>query len=576
MTENNKNIIPRPEYPRPRLTRERGWMNLNGKWQFEIDYSNSGIERNFKDRTDFEGEIIVPFVPECELSGVGVTDYMKALWYRRTFTLEQKDLFGRVLLHFGAVDYRCEAFVNGKSVGRHVGGFTPFSFDVTDVVGEGENSIVLYVYDDTRDRLQPSGKQCMRYDNYAAYYTRCTGIWQTVWLEFVPDVYVEKLKLTPDVDHERLLVTLSLNKRFDGNVIASASYKGTPTTSVDITCGGKYVEFSLDIEDAHLWFPESPELYDLEITVGEDHIKTYFGMRKVAIKGCAIEINDRPIYQRLVLDQGYYPTGIYTAPSDEDIKRDIELAKAVGFNGARMHMKVFEPAYSYYADHLGYLIWGEYPNWGLDISDPAALLSMLPEWLEAVERDYNSPALVGWCPFNETQSNRLTRIYDIVFDVTRAIDPMRPIIDTSGWTHGGKTDIFDVHDYDQDPVTFAERYKFLITGEGERYVCRNSPDTYHDEPYFVSEFGGTHWDIDADGSSGWGYGNAPSSIDEVYYRIEGFVNALLDNPKMCGFCYTQLTDVMQEKNGIYSYDRREKFDRERLYKLMTRKAAIEE
>ncbi len=570
----NTNSIPRPEYPRPRLVRDE-WMNLNGKWQFEIDHSDTGNERKFWERTDFNSEIIVPFVPECKLSGLEYVDFMKAVWYRRTFEIPDSWKSGRVLIHFGAVDYRSQVWINGKLVGKHTGGYTPFEFDITDSLTDGENSVVVYAFDDTRDRLQPTGKQCMRYYNFAADYTRCTGIWQTVWLEYVPDVYVAKVKLTPDVDNSKLFAVIGLNKCYDGKLTATASYKGEKVASVSVECGKGYAEFSLPIEHPHLWFPETPELYDLEISVGEDSVKTYFGMRKVAIKGYAIEINDRPIYQRLVLDQGYNPDGIYTAPTEEDIKKDIEMSMAVGFNGARVRMKVFEPAYSYWADHLGYLIWGEYPNWGLDVGDRAALLSMLPEWLEAVERDYNSPALIGWCPFNETQNNRLVPIFTTVYDVTRAIDPMRPIIDSSGWTHGDKTDIFDVHDYDQNPETFAERYKSLITGEGEVYCCFNDKSTYKGQPYFVSEFGGTHWDIDSDGSEGWGYGNAPKSIEEVYYRIEGFVNALLDNPKMCGFCYTQLTDVMQEKNGIYSYDRREKFDRERLYKLMTRRAAIE-
>lgn len=571
---NTENRIPRPEYPRPRMVRNE-WMNLNGQWQFEIDHSDTGVERKFYERTDFDREITVPFVPESKLSGIEYVDFMKAVWYRRTFTLPASWKGGRTLIHFGAVDYRSQVWINGKLVGKHTGGYTPFAFDITDSLNDGENSVVVYAFDDTRDRLQPSGKQSMKYSNYAAQYTRCTGIWQTVWLEHVPDIYVEKLKLTPDVDAGRLLALVSLNARYEGKVTAVVSYKGEEIARKEVCCAAKYVEFSVDIPDAHLWFPESPELYDLEILAGNDSVKTYFGMRKVAIKGNAIEINDRPIYQRLVLDQGYYPDGIYTAPTEEDIKHDIELSMAVGFNGARMHMKVFEPAFSYWADHMGYLIWGEYPNWGLDVSKPAALLSMLPEWLEAVERDYNSPALVGWCPFNETQGDRKASIFTTVYDVTRAIDPMRPIIDSSGWTHADKTDIFDVHDYDQNPVTFAERYKPLITGEGDIYYCRNAAETYKGQPYFVSEFGGTHWDIDSDGTEGWGYGNAPKDIDEVYYRIEGFVTALLENPKMCAFCYTQLTDVMQEKNGIYSYDRREKFDRERLYKIMTKKAAIE-
>ena len=589
--------IPRPEYPRPRLVRDK-WINLNGEWQFEIDHTDTGVERKFWERDDFNSKIIVPFVPESKLSGIEYVDFMPAVWYKRTFSVPEEWKNGRVILHFGAVDYKCEVWINGKSlgldpggyknfaydgalrgingktVGCHIGGYTPFEYDITSKLVDGDNTVVVYAADDTRNRLQPSGKQSDRYYNYGCLYTRCTGIWQTVWLEYVPKTYVQKLKLTPDVDNKKLDVVLSLNERYEGTVKVKALYDGRVVSYKEIKNAAKYSEFSLPIEEMHLWFPDSPELYDLEIEVGEDTVKSYFGMRKVAIKGYAIEINDKPIYQRLVLDQGYYPDGIYTAPTDEDLKRDIELSKKVGFNGARLHMKVFEPRLSYWTDKLGYLLWGEYPNWGLDEGDPAAMLSMLPEWLEAVERDYNSPAIIGWCPFNETRVSRKAQTFITVYNVTRAIDPMRPIIDSSGYVHA-KTDIYDVHNYEQDPEKFKATFMPLITGEGEVFVNHRGHEFYEGQPYFVSEFGGTHWDIDADGTVGWGYGKAPEDIEEVYRRFEGLVTTLLENPKMCAFCYTQLTDVMQEKNGIYSFDRREKFDAERLYKIMTKKAAIE-
>ncbi|MBO4356136.1 MAG: beta-galactosidase, partial [Clostridia bacterium] len=371
-------------------------------------------------------------------------------------------------------------------------------------------------------------------------------------------------------------VELFTNKRFDGFVKASVSIEGKAVTSVENEMGSKSCLFSIKIENPVLWSIESPSLYDIEFSVGDDTVKSYFGMRKVSIKGNAIEINNKPVFQRLVLDQGYYPDGIYTAPSDEDLKRDIVLSKAVGFNGARLHMKVFEPRTSYWADKLGYILWGEYPNWGCDEGNPAALLSVLPEWLEAVERDYNSPAIVGWCPFNETGSNPKRAItFRTLYNVTRAIDPMRPIIDTSGYTHV-ITDVYDVHDYDQNPETFRARYMPLVTGEGQVFVNNRDVEKYEGQPYFVSEFGGTHWDIDSDGSQGWGYGKRPEDIEEVYSRIEGLIKALLENPKVCAFCYTQLTDVMQEKNGMYSFDRRPKFDNERLHKVLSAKAAIEE
>ena len=276
----------------------------------------------------------------------------------------------------------------------------------------------------------------------------------------------------------------------------------------------------------------------------------------------------------MVLDQGYYEDGIITAPTVEELKNDILISKKVGFNGARLHMKVFEPYSLYYADKLGYLVWGEFPNWGLNEGDIGGLNAFLPGWMEAVKRDYSSPALVGWCPFNETGERRRADTFKNVYNVTRAIDPYRPIIDTSGYVHV-ITDIYDVHDYDQNPHTMKQRYKSLETGEGKVFVNNETHERYEGQPYFVSEMGGIFWDISEKGSDDWGYGKAPEDMEEFYKRFKGLIDVLLDNPKMCAFCYTQLTDVYQEKNGIYAFDRREKFNAERLRKILTRKAAIE-
>ncbi len=574
---------PRPEYPRPRLVREGNWINLNGTWEFEKDALNSGRDRGMQDIAPYSQSITVPFCPESKLSGIEDTDFMLAVWYRRAFTLPS--FTGkRVILHFGAVDYKATVWVNGTVVGEHRGGYTPFSFDITDKVHAGENTVVLHAEDDTRSDYIPSGKQSERHYNYGCMYTRSTGIWQTVWVELVPETYIVNTKLTPDVDNRTLHCQIKLAGKANRMPMKATVCKdGVELFSKTVICGATSALFDMvfpaDTEMA-LWNPGKGELYDLRLELGEDKVLAYFGMRKVALTDNCLEINDKPVFMRLVLDQGYYEDGIYTAPSDEALRRDIELSMAVGFNGARLHMKIFEPRLIYHADRMGYLLWGEFENWGLNDSRENAFLATQPEFLAEMERDYNSPAIIGWCPFNETSAERNYDVFRAMYNDIHAFDPIRPVIDSSGWMHV-ITDIYDVHDYEQNPEIFRRRYVDELCA-GKAHV--NFPqygEVYEGQPYFVSEFGGTFWDIDAcieegnDNRNAWGYGKSPEDMEELYERFEGLVTALLDSPRVCGYCYTQLTDVFQEKNGLFAFDRRPKLDAARLREIQTRVAAIE-
>ena len=575
-------MIPRKEYPRPQMVRS-GWKNLNGTWQFQFDHGRSGRELDMHKR-ELKGTITVPFCVESKLSGVEYKDFIGAVWYRRNVTLTEEELSGHCLLHFEAVNYMAQVWFNDQMIGVHKGGYTPFSYDVSHLAKTGENTIVLYVENDVRNPMQPRGKQSEMHWSHGCDYTRNSGIWQTVWLEFVPDSYIESYRCIGDPDN----CSANFQVRFAGTVCAGKlqthiSYKGKEVGCAQVNVGSNLVSFTLPLSEKHLWEPGKPELYDIAFTCDfengcKDAVQGYFGLRSVTLADKAVLINGKPVFQRLVLDQGYYPDGIYTAPSDEALKQDIELSMALGFNAARMHEKVFERRYLYWADQLGYMVWGEYGNWGLDISRPEAVHSFLLPWSDVINRDFNSPAVVCWCPFNETWDRdgrkQCNDILSAVYYTTKNMDPTRPCIDTSGHYHV-VTDIFDVHDYEQNVEKFAEHHAPLKEG-GEVFNQYPKRQTYGGQPYMVTEYGGIKWNLDGD--KGWGYGNAPVTEEELAERYEGLTRVLLDNPGICGLCYTQLYDVEQERNGLYTYGREKKFSQEiydRLRNAMAAKAAIE-
>jgi beta-galactosidase/beta-glucuronidase len=575
--------IPRPEYPRPQMVRDK-WINLNGIWEFEFDFGRSGKDRQVYLKDKLKDNILVPFCPESKLSGIEYTDFIPAVWYRRTFTIPEGWTGSRVLIHFGAVDYETEVWVNGSSVGRHKGGYSSFSFDITDYIREGENVVFVYAEDDVRSGLQPRGKQrCEHhYIKVGCDYTRTTGIWQTVWLECVPKEYISSFKLIPDPDNQSVYIEALLKGNANGLTFkAQAVFDDRNAGEAHAVVTGNRVSVTIPLKEKHLWEPGNPNLYDLTLSLEGDEglidkVGSYFGMRSVTLGKDVIKINNKPVFQRLVLDQGFYPEGIYTAPTDEDLRRDIEISMGLGFNGARLHEKIFEPRFLYWADKMGYMVWGEHANWGLDITNPMGLRQFLPEWIEALERDFNHPSIVGWCPFNETwdkdgskQDNEILRI---VYQVTKAIDTTRPVIDTSGNYHV-VTDIFDIHDYDQSPESLAAKLEPMKTGDGA-YNTHEDRQQYDGQPYFVSEYGGIWWNPSDE--SGWGYGSRPQSEEEFLARYKGLTEALLKHPRVCAFCYTQLYDIEQEVNGLYTYDRKPKFDPEIIRAINSQKAAIEE
>lgn len=569
--------IYRQEHPNPQFER-KSWTNLNGEWEFEIDYGNSGIEREFYKREKLNGKIIVPFCPESELSGVGHKDFMAAIWYRRMFRLTGQQLSGRVILHFGAVDYEAVVYVNQKEVGRHFGGYTSFSFDITDFVADGENVLTVCAIDDIRSPYQSRGKQSEMYHSHFCEYTRTSGIWQTVWLEYIPENYIKSVWFYPDIDNCKVTVKADLHGC--GILEIFTAYQGKEMGKASAISKDGTVWLEIPLAEKHLWECGNGRLYDVMLRFGGDEVKSYFGLRSIRFDGMKFLLNDKSVFQRLVLDQGFYPDGIYTASTEENLIRDIEFSMAAGFNGARLHEKVFEPRFLYHCDRMGYMVWGEYANWGFDHTDIDGLSVFLKEWSEVVTRDFNHPAIVCWCPFNETWDlngrQQDNRILEAVYRKTKAMDSTRPCVDTSGHFHV-ITDIFDIHDYDQNPETFSARYCELEQeGVYEYFDARmDGRMNYNGEPICLSEYGGIQWD-ESEISNGWGYGNAPKTKEEFLLRLKGLTDVLLDNGSIFGFCYTQLYDVEQEVNGLYTYERKPKFESEDLYKIFSRKAKIEE
>lgn len=570
------NTMPRPEHPQPQMQREN-WMNLNGEWDFAFDFGNSGIDRKFYERTELDRKIIVPFCPESDLSGIGYKDFIPAVWYQKNVALTKEQVKGRVLLHFGAVDYECHVWVNGTKAGEHKGGYTSFAFDITTLVAEGKNNLIVCAKDDVRGGKQPKGKQSGLFYSHACDYTRTTGIWQTVWMEFVPESYIESVQYYPNIAEKTL--TVRAVTKGEGLLRAEAFYDGKSCGSAQANISARNAVLTIALSELQLWEAGNGRLYDLELSFGDDLVHSYFGMREVKIEGEKVLINGKSVFQRLVLDQGFYPDGIYTAPDEDALVQDIQLSMDAGFNGARLHQKVFEPRFLYHCDRMGYLVWGEQGNWGLDISAPDGLKHFLPEWMEAVSRDFNHPAIVGWCPFNETWDcdgrKQDDDLLAITYRMTKLFDTTRPCIDTSGNFHV-VTDIYDLHDYEQDPEKFAGHYAEFAAGGELRDTHPHRQTPVKGVPVFISEYGGIKWDVEGVNEQSWGYGDGPKTEEEFFARYQGLTDALLDDVHMFGFCYTQLYDVEQEMNGLYTYSRKPKFDMELIRKINSRKAAIED
>ena len=572
--------IPRSEHPRPQLQRP-AWLCLNGPWDFGVDAGGNGEALGWASRPDLPERIVVPFCPESRLSGLARREFMPQVWYARTFTVPAEWRHRRVLLHFGAVDYEATVWVNGHKAGFHRGGYTPFALEITQHVRRGANLLVVRAVDDTRSKRQPSGKQSERFESHGCLYTRTTGIWQTVWLEAVGRSYVRNVRLLGDPAGGRVHLTAVIDSAHSGLTLTARALAGRRVVgTASASPIGAAAACTIALNHVRRWDLDDPFLYGLELTLRDgdeivDEATGCFGLRTISLAPPAILLNDRPVFQRLVLDQGFYPAGVYTAPRDADLKRDIALSQELGFNGARLHEKVFEERFLHHADRMGYLVWGEYADWGIDRGDGEAWRRIGAEWVDVIARDFNHPCIVGWCPCNEGTARPDPQMQTDVIDMIRALDPTRPVIDSSGYYHYGRPDVYDCHDYDQDPRTFAARHAAFAAG-GEPVYNHPGQDPYAGQPFILSEYGGIWWNPGQKTDDGsWGYGARPKSRAEFIERYRGLTTALLKHPRMAGFCYTQLTDVEQEVNGLLTFARKHKFDPEVIAKINRQAAAIE-
>ena len=572
------NQIPRPEYPRPDFQREK-WLPLNGEWDFSFD------------EPIFDQKILVPFACETKLSGIHDTSFHNAVWYRRSFSLPEPMHDRQILLHFGAVDYTCRLWVNDQFIREHTGGQCGFSADITDALNaSGENVIVLEARDDPADLEMPRGKQYWKPESESIFYTRTTGIWQSVWLEAVSPMHLCSCRITPLFDERSVRFSYALSAAPQHvTLTAEITFRGKTAGTVSVAPTSARGAFDWQIDQSALsawnyqedlvWTPEQPNLFDVIFHVLErgcevDTVQSYFGMRKVSIQNGQFLLNNRPYYQKLVLDQGYWPESLLTAPSDEAFIRDIELTKAMGFNGVRKHQKVEDPRYLYHADRMGLLVWGEIGAAYLYCEQYADRIYR--EWLDVLRRDYNHPCIVVWTPLNESwgvqeieTDPRQQAHSEAMVAITKSMDTTRLVVDNDGWEHTNG-DLLTIHDYSPSGEMLRahlgsmDAILALRPAQRALFVGRHA---YAGQPILLSEFGGVKFVPGTEAQHSWGYCEADSCA-----AFAGKLRELFDAVRACplvdGYCYTQLTDVETEQNGLLTYDRTPKLPLETICAIL--------
>lgn len=568
---------PAPAYPRPLVRRAR-WTSLNGPWSFAIDADASWADPRDVAWTQV---IEVPFAPETRRSGIDQTGLFSAVWYQRELDVADPPDGERLMLRFGAVDYHATVWMNGIKVGEHEGGYTPFAFDITDLVRAGHRLLTVRAYDNPLDLEQPRGKQDWEVTPHLIWYPRTTGIWQTVWLEPLPMAYIDQVRFTPNLDRWEIAMYLTIEGRVRSPLFLHARLQvGEVLLAQDVyQVLGQVVHRRIALSDPGiddsrndlLWSPASPTLIDVHLELRDeqgaviDEVASYTALREIATQGDRVILNGRAYRLRMVLDQGYWPESGMTAPDDLALRRDVELTRAMGFNGVRKHQKIEDPRYLYWCDRLGLLMWEEMPSAYRFTAKSVRRLQK--EWEEVIHRDVSHACVAAWVPFNESwgvpnlPNSAAERHYvQALYHLTKTLDPTRPVIGNDGW-ESVATDIIGIHDYDHDPTRIARRYHtsdarlrlFQHERPGGR-LLRIGDTAGPDHPIVLSEFGGIAV-LDRDS---WGY-SVTATAEELAERYSQLLWVVSGLQMLAGFCYTQFADTYQERNGLLHADRRPKF-----------------
>lgn len=573
------------DYPRPQFVR-KNWENLNGIWDFSFDDSNVGEREKWYCGFKAERTIRVPFSYETALSGIGDETCHENVWYHRTICVDAEKLKGnRYMLHFEGSDFFTKVWVNGQFAGIHKGGYTRFSFDITELLHDGENDLTVKA-EDSLDMQQPRGKQRWQDHNYACWYVQTTGIWKTVWSEYVPEYSLASVKMTPDLNKFALELEFDIvapEASMNGELLLETvvTFEDALVSKTVTAVTAKHMTASLDMTLKHdrshyyngpVWTPDAPNLYDVEFRLLQkqrvlDEVGSYAAMRDIRIDGQNILLNNMLLYQKLILAQGYWKDSHLTAPDEDALIRDIDSVHELGYNGLRMHQKTEDERFLYWCDVKGMLVWSEAPSAFL-YSDYAAD-EFMREWLEQVKQQYNHPCVITWTPVNESwgvnkvQTNvHQQHFTEAVYHATKMIDPYRPVIVNDGWVHT-ISDIITLHDYEASGVRFLERYadpQKILSNEvyfNNRYPAFAEGYVYRGQPVMISEFGGIALN---DAQEGWGYGEKVKNKEAFVARFDDIVSAVKALPYVCGYCYTQLTDVQQEINGLLDIERNYKID----------------